>query len=126
MYKKVFCALAVFGLITVLFCACAIRDTGSASCPCVHMGGADFIQHSITIQKGQSILLIDDAASPHTIVNGSWVNGVQKPSKESGAPTVNVQFVGNDQAPIGPFNNAGTFHVYCTIHLGMNLTITVQ
>ncbi|HLI06300.1 MAG TPA: hypothetical protein VKV40_07020 [Ktedonobacteraceae bacterium] len=126
MYKKLFCGLVVFGLITVLFCACAIRDTGAATCPCVHMGGADFIQHSITIQKGQSILLIDDASSEHIITNGSWVNGTQVPRKEPGAPTINQTYNGNDQAPIGPFNNAGTFHVYCTIHVGMNLTITVQ
>ena len=126
MYKKLFCGLLLFGMITVLFCACAIRDAGAATCPCVHMSGADFIQHSITIQKGQSILLIDDAASEHIIVNGSWVNGQQQPKKEPGAPTVNVTFTGGDQMPIGPFNTAGTFHVYCTIHNGMNLAITVQ
>ena len=27
---------------------------------------------------------------------------------------------------IGPFTTAGIFHIYCTIHRGMNLTIVVQ
>lgn len=27
---------------------------------------------------------------------------------------------------IGPFATAGVFHLYCTIHQGMNLTIVVQ
>jgi hypothetical protein len=26
----------------------------------------------------------------------------------------------------GPFTTAGIFHIYCTIHQGMNLTIVVQ
>ena len=127
MYKKLFLGLFVFSLITVLFCACAIRDASTGSTgPAVHMGGADFIQHSITIKKGDSVNLIDDVASPHIIVNGSWVNGQQEAKKESGAPTINQSYKGNDSGPIGPFTNAGTFHVYCTIHSGMNLTIVVQ
>jgi plastocyanin len=27
---------------------------------------------------------------------------------------------------IGPFTTAGVFHLYCTIHQGMSLTIVVQ
>ena len=126
MYKKVFLGLFVLSLLTVLLCACAIRDTAASSGPAVHMGGASFLQTSITIKKGDSLNLIDDAASPHIITNGSWVNGQAKPSKEAGAPTINQTYNGSDSAPIGPFTNAGTFHVYCTIHSGMNLTITVQ
>lgn len=32
----------------------------------------------------------------------------------------------NDSAAIGPFNTAGTYHLYCTIHQNMNLTVIVQ
>jgi plastocyanin len=90
------------------------------------MGATDFLQHSITIQKGQEVNLVDDASSTHIITNGSWVNGVAKPGKEPGAPTVNQTYNGNDSAPIGPFNNPGTFHLYCTIHVNMNLTVIVK
>jgi hypothetical protein len=50
--------------------------------------------------------LVDDASSTHIITNGSWVNGVAKPGKKPGAPTVNQTYNGNDSAAIGPFNTA--------------------
>ena len=126
MYKKMLLALLLCSLLTVLLAACAIRDTAAGAGPTVHMNGTDFVQKSVTIQKGDMLTLVDDAASTHIIVNGSWVNGSQVPKIEPGAPTVNVQYNGNDSSPIGPFNTAGTFHVYCTIHQNMNLTVTVQ
>jgi plastocyanin len=127
MYKKVLCAAVVLGLLTVLFAACTIRDSSAAATgPTVHMGGADFLQKSVTLKKGDSVNLVDDSTSPHIIVNGSWVGSQQKPAQEPGAPTVKLQFNGNDSAPMGPFNTAGTFHVYCTIHQGMNLEVIVQ
>ena len=128
MYKKIFVGLLVFGMLSVILAACAIRDTASetANLPTVHMGGTDFIQHTISIPKGSMLNLVDDAPSEHIIQNGTWVNGSAKPGTEPGAPTVNQQFNGNDSAPIGPFNTAGTFKLYCTIHQNMNLTVTVQ
>jgi plastocyanin len=90
------------------------------------MGAVDFLQHSVTIQKGDMLNLVDDTSSTHIITNGSWVNGVPRPGKKPGAPTVNQTYNGNDSASIGPFNTAGIFHLYCTIHQNMNLTVTVQ
>jgi plastocyanin len=48
--------------------------------------------------------------------------------RENGAPVVNnVQISGNGSSQaIGPFNTPGSFHLYCTIHPGMNLTVIVQ
>jgi plastocyanin len=127
MYKKILFGIVLSALLTVLFAACAIVDTANqATGPHVDMGGASFLQSSVNVPKGDSLNLIDTAASPHTITNGSWVNGVQKPAKEPGAPTVFMQFNGNDSGTVGPFNTAGTFHLYCTIHQGMNLTVVVK
>lgn len=126
MHKKMLIGLVLFGLLTVLLSACGIKDLSAASGPSVHMNGTDFVQTSVTIHKGDMLNLIDDAASTHIIVNGSWINGTAKPAVEAGAPTVNQQYNGNDSAPIGPFNTAGTFHLYCTIHQNMNLTVLVQ
>ena len=127
MYKKIFAGLLLFGMVTVVLAACAIRDTASsANLPTVHMGGTDFIQHSITIPKGSMINLVDDAPSEHIIENGTYVNGIAHPNTEPGAPTVNLTFNGNDSAAIGPFNSAGKFLLYCTIHQNMNLTVIVQ
>jgi plastocyanin len=127
MYKKLFIALAVFAAMTLLLASCAIVDTAAVSNgPTVHMGGTDFVQNSITLRKGDMLNLVDDAPSPHVIVNGSWINGTAKPSVENGAPIVNKSFNGSDSGAVGPFNTAGTFHLYCTIHQNMNLTVIVK
>lgn len=128
MYKKVLFGIVLFGLFSVLFAACAIVDTANlnANIPTVNMGGASFLQTSVTIKKGDKLNLVDQSSSPHIITNGSWVNGVAKPSKEANAPSINQNFAGSDSAAVGPFTNAGTFHLYCTIHPGMDLTVTVK
>lgn len=126
MYKKVLFGMVAFALLSVLLAACTIRDASVVSGPEVHMGGSNFIQSTITVKKGEMLNFVDDAASPHVIVNGSWVNGTAKPSTEAGAPAIKLNFTGQGAQQAGPFNTAGTFHVYCTIHPGMNLAITVQ
>ena len=127
MYKRILFGLVLFGTIAVLLGACAIVDTSTmASGPAVHMSGTNFTQSSITIHKGDMLNLVDDAASTHIITNGSWVGSTQKPAKESGAPSINTTLSGNDSATVGPFTTAGTFHLYCTVHPGMNLSVVVQ
>jgi len=126
MIKKTLIGLIVCMLLTMLCAACAVENAGATTGPTVHMGATDFLQHSVTIHKGDKLTLIDDASSEHIITNGNWINGAAHPAKESGAPTANQQSNGNDSATIGPFNTAGIFHLYCTIHQNMNLTVTVQ
>src|SRR5256885_10372811 len=127
MYKRIVGGLVIFGILATLLSACAIVDTANtASYPTVHMGGSTFIQTSITIHKGDMLNLVDDVASTHIITNGSWVGSTQKPAKENGAPSVNVTLNGSDSSSVGPFTTAGTFHLYCTVHPGMNLTVVVQ
>jgi plastocyanin len=119
--------LALFGILSVLLAACTIRNASATNGPSVHMGPSNFVQSSVTIQKGQRLTLIQDATDQHIITNGSWVGSTQKPAKEPGAPTVNVTISGaGSSATIGPFNTSGTFHLYCTIHQGMNLAVKVQ
>lgn len=123
--KKLIVTLVVLSLVTVLAVACGGSAGGSND---VHMGSTNFMQPSITISKGSSLNLIDDSAVTHIISNGSWVNGTPKPATEPGAPTVNnMQFnsAGQSQS-IGPFNTSGTYHLYCSVHQGMNLTVIVQ
>jgi plastocyanin len=102
-------------------------NTGtSESSTTVHMSYQTFVQSSVSIRKGSRITLVDDVAVPHDIANGKWDNNTAQPLKESNAPLVSVQLKGNDQEVIGPFTVAGTYHLYCTIHPGMNLTVIVQ
>ena len=127
MYKKVLVGLVLFGILTTTIAACGIYDQSSIPTgPTVHMGGANFLQPSITISKGQSINLIDDVAVLHIIKNGMWNGNNQVLKAEAGAPTVNVTFNGNDSNMIGPFNTSGTFKLLCTVHPNMDLTVTVS
>jgi len=123
MMKKLLAALILLGLVTVLLAACGGSGGGTND---VHLGTSNFVQSSVTISKGSSLNLIDDTSVVHIIQNGSWVNGTPRPTAEPGAPTVNQQFNGNDNHMVGPFNTAGTYHLYCTIHQNMNLTVIVQ
>ena len=136
--KKLLAALALLCIMTTLFVACGGGATG-APCPpsrCsptntngkVHLGVSNLDPPSVKIGKGGTLTLVDDGANVHNINNGSWVNGVAHPLKETGAPTVsNLMFsTASQKQVIGPFNTAGTFHLYCSIHTGMNLTITVK
>ncbi len=92
----------------------------------VHMGAGNFLESSITISKGSKLVLVDDVASLHILANGSWQNGVAKPTNEPGAPRVNNVQVNGGSIQIGPFTTAGTYHIFCEVHQGMNLTIIVQ
>jgi len=135
--KKLLLAFVVFGLLSALLVACGGSTTGSSSgnngngssgsTTDVHMTSNNFAQPTVTISKGGSINLVDDTSVVHIISNGSWVNGSPQPKAESGAPVVSgLQFNGNDSHTVGPFNTAGTFHLYCTVHQNMNLTVIVQ
>jgi plastocyanin len=118
--------LMIFALLTMILAACSIHGESTISGPAVHMGNANFLQSRITIQKGQSVALIDDVAVEYIITNGTWKNGQQEKLNEPNAPSYNHTFLRNDSASPGPFNVSGTFHYYCTIHPGMNLTVIVQ
>ncbi len=126
MYKKLMIGVALLAILTTLLAACSIHDSAGPSGPTAHMGNANCTQSSITISKGESVTLIDDVAVQHIITNGQWKGGTPDTTKESGAPSYNQTFNGNDSAPLGPFTTSGTFHYYCTIHPGMNLTVIVQ
>jgi plastocyanin len=129
--KKLFMAFVLLCMTTVLLAACggSSSSSGNASTSAtVHMGQTNFEQSSVTISKGGTVTLVSDTSSVHIIANGQWVNGVAQPKQEPGAPTVNnLQFSTPGQSQtIGPFNTAGTFHLYCTVHQNMNLTVIVH
>ncbi len=125
--KKLIAILVALGLFTVLTAA-SCGGSGGTGGSGVHMGETTFTQPSVTISKGSTLNLIDDVAVLHIISNGSWVNSVAKPAIEPNAPTVsNVQFnTAGQSMAVGPFNTAGTYHLYCSVHLNMNLTVIVQ
>lgn len=131
MLKKALAILAFCSVITMLIVACGstspATSTAGTAGNAVHMNNSQFVQASVTIKKGESLTLIDDASTPHIIANGTWENGTTHAATEPGAPQVkDVQVSGSSSQTIGPFTTAGTFKFYCTVHPGMNLTVIVQ
>jgi hypothetical protein len=94
--------------------------------PTIHLSAGGFDVSSATIAKGSKLLLIDDTTSQHVLVNGSWQNNTPLLKREAGAPLVKNLSLSGNSVTIGPFAVAGTYHILCLIHHGMNLTVTVQ
>jgi plastocyanin len=116
-------------LIAAIAQPAATASTGSTTPggePVVHMGPGNFLQSSVSVPKGSKLLLVDDGSFLHILTNGSWQNGQPKPAKEPQAPSVNNVQVNGNSIEIGPFTTAGTYHIYCTVHQGMNLTVIVS
>jgi len=128
--KKLIAVLVALSVVIVLTAASCggSGGSGNGNGNDVHMGNTTFTQPSVTISKGSNLNLIDDVAVLHIISNGSWVNSVAKPAIEPNAPTVsNLQFnTAGQSMSVGPFNTAGTYHLYCSVHVNMNLTVIVQ
>src|SRR6266487_2019157 len=131
--------LVILAMGSILLAACARPGTPSASASkgnnsgggggnTVHMGNTNFLVSTVTIAKGSKLTLVDDVAVPHIIKNGTWdASGAQKLAQEPGAPAVNLNFTTSGESHyIGPFTTAGTFHLLCTIHTSMNLTVVVK
>lgn len=96
--------------------------------PTVHMGADNFVQQVVRLSKGSKLLLVNNTNVEHMLENGSWTSsGTAVTAAEPGAPVLhNLDSKGGSSLEIGPFTTAGTFHIYCAIHSGMNLTIIVQ
>jgi plastocyanin len=122
----------VVGMIVVALIVAANPQVGSATTdtggePTVHIGGAHFIQDIVLVPKGSRLRIVNDGSVEHILQNGRWsANGTAQTVAEPGAPAVhNVDIKGGD-VEIGPFTTTGVFHIYCTLHTGMNLTIVVE
>ncbi len=121
----------VIGALLIAAIAQPVASTSAAATttngvPTVHLGISSFQPSTITITKGSKLMLTDDGSFQHNLANGTWSNGQPQPESQSGAPIVNNLGINGKSTEIGPFNTAGVYHIYCTIHSGMELTITVQ
>ena len=122
----------VVGMIIVSLIVAAVPQTGAVSPssngqPAVHMTADNFVQNVVLVPKGSKLLVISDSSVEHILQNGAWnTSGTPQSQVEEGAPTLqNVDITSGSKA-IGPFATAGVYHIYCTLHRGMNLTLVVQ
>jgi plastocyanin len=137
--------LAVFALGSIVLAACvrpgAVTSGGGGTTPTatsssgggsncatgtVHTLATSFQQPCVNVAKGSKLTIAPAVPSFHNFLNGTYVNGNPHPAIEPGAPKVsNVQET-SSPVTIGPFNTAGTFHIYCSVHPNMDLTINVK
>lgn len=127
--KHIFVLMGVLGclLLTMVFAACRVVDASTIPpAKLVRMGGADFIDKTVTIKKDESVNLVATTSANHVIANGEWANGGQQKKAEPNAPIVNdAPVAGGGSLVIGPFAVAGEYKYYCTIHPNMNLVVKV-
>lgn len=122
----------VVGMCLVALIVAAIPQAGAASTgpngePAVHMGRDTFLPNVVLVPKGSKLLLVADSVEHHILDYGRWdANGMPHPLVEPGAPPLHEMVMTGGSMEIGPFTTAGVYHIYCTIHRGMNLTIVVQ
>lgn len=122
-----FITLAVI-LTFVIACGGTSSNVVSNNPNTVRLEGQSFATSSITISKGSTIAFLDDPnnGALHILVIGQ--DGQQV--SEQGAPDFGG--AGGQRVDIGniwtspPWNTAGTYHVACTVHPAMNLTVTVK
>lgn len=120
--KKLLIIIPPLLILILLLAACG----GNASAyNVVHMQANNFTQSSVVIHKGDMLTLVDDDGIFHDIENGTWQGNTATPGQEAGAPHVDVN-INSGSMDVGPFNEAGTFQLFCTVHPGMNLTVVVQ
>src|SRR5215469_15975288 len=100
---------------------------GQAGSATVHLTATRFAPAIVALHKGERLIIVDDGPVPHTLANGSWSADQRPvPAVEPGAPLVTNVALNNNTVTLGPFATPGTYHLYCTIHPGMTLTIVVQ
>lgn len=93
----------------------------------VHLAASSFAPNIVALHAGDKLAIVDDAPVPHTLTNGTWsADNRPVPGVEPGAVILNNLQLNNNSVTVGPFTTPGTYHIYCTVHPGMSLTIIVQ
>lgn len=120
-------------IVGALFIGAIAQPTGSggsanvAGTETVHLVGATFAPNIIALHKGDTLTVVDDSPTPHILANGTWsASGQAQAGAETGAPAINNVQLNNNTVVLGPFTTSGTYHIYCTVHPGMNLTVIVE
>jgi hypothetical protein len=122
----------VVGMVLVALLVGATPPTGAVSRgpngePAVHMTPSNFVQNVVLVPTGSSLLIVADSSAEHILHYGRWdAHGVPHLLVESGAPPLQHEDMRGGSMELGPFTTAGVYHLYCTIHQGMNLTIVVE
>jgi plastocyanin len=102
----------------------------AASCPSgtsVTTGASSFEQTCITLSKGAMLKFIPGSGSSyHSLDYGQWNGTTPQTTTYGAAPKISSLIVQTQAVSVGPFTAAGTYHIYCVVHAGMNLMVIVK
>jgi len=102
-------------------------STGGSGTATVRLTSNRFAPDILALHKGETLTFVDEGSVPHILANGVWsADNRPAPSVEAGAPAIHNVDVSGKSVTIGPFTTPGTYHIYCTVHPGMTLTVLVQ
>jgi plastocyanin len=125
--KKLAPLLLILVVLSLVVACSGTSGPTSPAADTVHTVGALFSPTTITIKKGTTITFVDDAdnGALHILVIGQNAQQIN----EQGAPDFGgasgTRIDIGDTWTTPPWPTAGTFHVACTVHPAMNLTVTV-
>jgi plastocyanin len=122
----------VVGMALVALLVAATPQTSAVSAgpngePEVHMTPTAFAPDVVLVPTGSSLQIAAESSAKHILDYGRWdTSGVSHPLAEPGAPPLHDMVMTGGSVELGPFPTPGVYHIYCTIHQGMNLTIVVE
>lgn len=128
MKKLALFTIFILAITTVLLVACGSTSNPTSTNPnTIRAVGGTFALSSLSIRKGSTITFVDDPNNPALHILTIGQNGQDEAQR--GAPdfggTAGHTIQGGDSWITPPWNTAGTYHVTCTVHPGMNLTVIV-
>ena len=101
---------------------------GSTPGATVHLAFTEFKPVDYAIKVGQALTFENDNPITHVIVEGPWKagpDGLRTSETDDGAFHLKINPTKGFTAE-HVFDKAGTFPFFCTIHKGMNATVTVS
>ncbi len=100
---------------------------GCSTSQTIDLGQVNFVNTCATVSANQPVTFNDPTATGgiHIICTGSNAQCVADPNapKELAAPGFQIQ---PGQTKVVTFTTPGTYHIACTVHPAMNLTLTVK
>ncbi|HEU5230194.1 MAG TPA: hypothetical protein VFU49_20405 [Ktedonobacteraceae bacterium] len=126
--KKLYLPL-IFALACTTVVACGGTSGSAPTGPnVVKMVGGTFAIAAISIHKGDTITFVDDSGNGalHILVIGQNAQQTTEKNAPDFGGTAGKRIDVGENWTTPPWTTAGTFHVTCTVHPAMNLTITVS
>jgi len=119
--------ILAFLLLALTIAGCGGSSSAGGASNELDLGSTSFVQTSITLTSGQALHIVDpqDTGGIHALCLGQTGACDANATGPSELHDPGMMFNPGTTKDI-TFSAAGTYHITCTIHPSMNVTITVQ